>query len=95
MQSENLKINITVGELIERLNFLIKRKHITKNSFMLLTDKTEILVLQNLILPSIKLKEDKKYKMVQMMFTSIEPDVECESLFEIKSFPIPVGNKLK
>lgn len=63
--------NLTVGSLIENLNFAIENGYITNEHTILIGGNGDTCLVQNLTLPAVILDKDKdkEFKQVQMLFT--------------------------
>jgi hypothetical protein len=63
--------NLTVGDLIEKLNFAIENGYITNNHTILIGGNGDTCLVQNLTLPAVMLDNSKDFKQVQMLFTKL------------------------
>jgi hypothetical protein len=63
--------SLTVGDLLEKLNFAIENGHITKGHTICIGGNGDTCIIQNLVLPSVILDNNKKFKKVQMLFTKL------------------------
>ncbi len=69
--SDSFLNNLTVGSLIEKLNFAIENGYITNEHTILIGGNGDTCLVQNLTLPSVILDKDKEFKQVQMLFTKL------------------------
>jgi len=63
--------NLTVGSLIEKLNFAIDNGYITNEHNILIGGNGDTCLVQNLTLPAVVLDSSKEFKQVQMLFTKL------------------------
>ena len=63
--------NLTVGSLIEKLNFAIENGYITNEHTILIGGNGDTCLVQNLTLPAVILDKEKEFKQVQMLFTKL------------------------
>jgi len=66
---------LTVGELIEKLNFGLLNGYITKDHKICVGNNTDTYYVENIALPAMVL-ENKNFKQVQMLFT------KCDCIFD-------------
>ena len=69
--SESFVNNLTVGSLIEKLNFAIENGYITNEHTILIGGNGDTCIVQNLTLPAVILDKEKEFKKVQMLFTKL------------------------
>jgi hypothetical protein len=69
--SDSFVNNLTVGSLIEKLNFAIENGYITNEHTILIGGNGDTCLVQNLTLPSVALDNSKEFKQVQMLFTKL------------------------
>ncbi len=69
--SDSFVNNLTVGSLIEKLNFAIENGYITNEHTILIGGNGDTCLVQNLTLPAVVLDCSKDFKQVQMLFTKL------------------------
>lgn len=69
--SDSFVNNLTVGSLIEKLNFAIENGYITNEHTILIGGNDDTCIVQNLTLPVVILDKDKEFKKVQMIFAKL------------------------
>jgi hypothetical protein len=69
--SDSFVNNLTVGSLIEKLNFAIENGYITNEHTILIGGNGDTCLVQNLTLPTVVLDSSKEFKQVQMLFTKL------------------------
>lgn len=69
--SDSFVNNLTVGSLIEKLNFAIENGYITNEHTILIGENGDTCLVQNLTLPAVILDKEKEFKQVQMLFTKL------------------------
>jgi hypothetical protein len=69
--SDSFVNNLTVGSLIEKLNFAIENGYITNEHTILIGENGDTCLVQNLTLPAVVLDSSKEFKQVQMLFTKL------------------------
>ena len=69
--SDSFVNNLTVGSLIEKLNFAIENGYITNEHTILIGGNGDTCLVQNLTLPAVILDKDNEFKQVQMLFTKL------------------------
>ena len=69
--SDSFVNNLTVGSLIEKLNFAIENGYITNEHTILIGGNGDTCLVQNLTLPAVILDKEKEFKQVQMLFTKL------------------------
>jgi len=69
--SDSFVNNLTVGSLIEKLNFAVENGYITNEHTILIGGNGDTCIVQNLTLPAVILDKEKDFKQVQMLFTKL------------------------
>jgi len=69
--SDSFVNNLTVGSLIEKLNFAIENGYITNEHTIIIGGNGDACIVQNLTLPAVILDKEKNFKQVQMLFTKL------------------------
>lgn len=69
--SDSFVNNLTVGSLIEKLNFAIENGYITNEHTIVIGGNGDTCLVQNLTLPAVILDKEKDFKQVQMLFTKL------------------------